>query len=199
MTPVHDEVVDGRRARSLRTRQAIVDAVIALAQAGEAPTARRVAERAGIAERTLFGHFADLEGLYAEATREHQRRVGRLHPSIEPALPLMARIERFAAQRGDVLEAMTPLRRAVAGLETGSPGLRESRSAWTDSSRVDIQAVFPELRPADGDGDPGLLDVAVAVTSLAFWEELRHGLGLDVAGARRVLARALRQVLAPDC
>ena len=34
MTPVHDAVVDGRRARSLRTRQAIVDAVIALAQAG---------------------------------------------------------------------------------------------------------------------------------------------------------------------
>jgi hypothetical protein len=60
--------VDGRFARSARTRLAIVDALRALNQAGDVrPTAARVAERAGVSLRTVWQHFDDLESLLLEA------------------------------------------------------------------------------------------------------------------------------------
>lgn len=190
---------DGRHARSLRTRAALVAAVIDLVEAGEPPTARRVADQAGIAERTLFAHFADLEQLYAEAMREHIRQTLAALRPIEPRLPLGERIEHLAGQRAAVLEAMTPLRRAIAGFEPSSQELRDSRAAWTELSRRELVAAFPDRFTEDsGSGGAELLEVAVAVGSLSFWDELRIGLGLDVDGARRVFTRALRQVLAPD-
>jgi AcrR family transcriptional regulator len=192
-------LVDGRRARSQRTRQAMIEAVIALVKAAEAPTARLVAERAGVAERTLFSHFVDLEQLYAEASREHLRRTLAEHEPVDPELAVGERVERLAVQRAAVLEAMTPLRRAFVGREAASPELRRSRAAWTEISRSELQAWFPErLAGVAGTEQAELLDVAVAVGSLAFWDELRLGLGLDVDGARRVLTRALRELLAPD-
>lgn len=57
---------DGRTLRAERTRAAIIDAHMALMLEGDPqPTARRVAERAGVSLRTLWGHFADLEALFA--------------------------------------------------------------------------------------------------------------------------------------
>src|SRR5438132_352803 len=58
--------IDGRTARALRTREAIVDASIALVDEGDLrPTAPRIAERAKVSVRSVFQHFDDLEGLYA--------------------------------------------------------------------------------------------------------------------------------------
>ncbi len=60
--------VDGRTARGLRTRRAVVDALLALQEEGDLePTAQRVAARAGVALRTVFGHFSDMETLWAQA------------------------------------------------------------------------------------------------------------------------------------
>ena len=55
--------LDGRLARSQRTRAAVIDALVALCVEGDpSPTALRVAERAGVALRTVYGHFADHVG-----------------------------------------------------------------------------------------------------------------------------------------
>ena len=60
--------VDGRTARGQRTRSAVVDALLALQEEGDLePTAQRVAARAGVALRTVFGHFSDMETLWAQA------------------------------------------------------------------------------------------------------------------------------------
>ena len=57
---------DGRTLRSLRTREAIVDATIGLLEDGDLrPTAPRVAERASVSVRSVFQHFDDLETLHA--------------------------------------------------------------------------------------------------------------------------------------
>ena len=58
--PVVDEAVvaDGRRMRSERSRDAIIEAALQLVQEGIlVPTAQQIADRAGVAMRTFFRHF----------------------------------------------------------------------------------------------------------------------------------------------
>lgn len=67
-------VSDGRRLRSERSQQAIVDASHALISEGNLiPTAQQIADRAGVGIRSFFRHFADMETLFEAvdaATRE---------------------------------------------------------------------------------------------------------------------------------
>ena len=54
-------VPDGRRLRSERSRQAIIDAMMELIGEGNlVPTAQQASERAGVGIRTVFRHFSDM-------------------------------------------------------------------------------------------------------------------------------------------
>jgi AcrR family transcriptional regulator len=55
--------MDGRRARSLLTRQRLIDAVLQAAEAQELLDAGRVADRAQASRRSLFRLFGDLRTL----------------------------------------------------------------------------------------------------------------------------------------
>ena len=56
--------VDGRRLRSERTRQAIIEAYLELLRRDpRMPTAAQLAERAGCSVRSIFGRFSDLNAL----------------------------------------------------------------------------------------------------------------------------------------
>ena len=59
--------VDGRRRRSVRSRQRIVEALLGLIRDGEMhPSAAQVAQKAGVSLRTVFRHFEDMESLNRE-------------------------------------------------------------------------------------------------------------------------------------
>ena len=63
---VKTEVVDGRRARSERSKQAIIDAALALMEEGNLiPTAQQISDRAGVGIRSFFRHFEDMDTLFA--------------------------------------------------------------------------------------------------------------------------------------
>jgi AcrR family transcriptional regulator len=59
---VKTELVDGRRARSERSKQAIIEASLALMEEGNLiPTAQQISNRAGVGMRSFFRHFEDME------------------------------------------------------------------------------------------------------------------------------------------
>jgi AcrR family transcriptional regulator len=59
---VKTELVDGRRARSERSKQAIIEASLALMEEGYLiPTAQQISNRAGVGMRSFFRHFEDME------------------------------------------------------------------------------------------------------------------------------------------
>src|SRR5688500_19715587 len=111
--PVDSPVpLDGRTARGQRTRRAVVDALLALQEEGDlTPTAQRVAERAGVAPRTVFGHFSDLETLWAEAGTRELDKLSALTVPVPVELPLAERIALFSASRARTLEALLPVMR----------------------------------------------------------------------------------------
>ncbi len=76
--PAVTPTIDGRRLRGKRSRQGIVEAMIELVRSGNPePTAEEVAARAGVAMRTVFRHFADMDSLYREISQKIQRQRSR--------------------------------------------------------------------------------------------------------------------------
>ena len=71
---------DGRVQRGERNRAAIVDALLSLLEDGVLrPSARQVAERAGVSLRAVFQHFDDMESLYAEWVRRQWHLAGPIY------------------------------------------------------------------------------------------------------------------------
>lgn len=193
-----DGPVDGRTARAQRTRDAIVGACVALVDAGDyRPTAPRIAEEAGVSVRSVFQHFDDLETLFAMVAERAISSLAGLIKPIDADLPLVERIQTFVEQRAQLLEAVTPIRRAAAVHAPFSPGIQARVAAGHQFFRADVAAVFgPELDadPRDRELVLGMLDVAASWTS---WEQLRTLDGHDVAGAGEVVAALLLAILGP--
>jgi AcrR family transcriptional regulator len=195
---IEGAVVDGRTARALRTREAIVDACIGLVEDGVfKPTAPRIAERAGVSVRSVFQHFDDLESLFAMVA---ERAVGRLVSLFEPIdadLPLPDRVQAFANQRRTVLEAMTPIRRAAAVHAPFSHEIQSRLQAGHDFLRAELDRVFAtELDAVPADERRDLLDVLDTVASWSTWEHLRTVNGRSAVACEALLVRMLRSALA---
>src|SRR5437764_15268085 len=73
--------IDGRHARSERSRQAMVDAVLDLLKEGVLrPSSAQIAERAGVTQRTLFNQFGDMDSLIGAVASRQVQRVFKLLP-----------------------------------------------------------------------------------------------------------------------
>lgn len=179
--PVSDsEPADGRAARSLRSRRAIVDAMRALHAEGDLrPTAPRVAGRAGVSLRTVWQQFADMETLLVEADRRDNEILRSLAARIDPDLPLTGRVAMFTRQRARILEQMTPSWRAARVQQPFSPELRRAKARTLALGRADLERVFtPELAQLAGTRRQQLLDGLHSNSTWAFWESLRTELNL---------------------
>jgi TetR/AcrR family transcriptional regulator, regulator of autoinduction and epiphytic fitness len=188
--------LDGRTRRSLRTRESIVDATIALVEDGDLrPTAPRVAERAGVSVRSVFQHFDDLESLHAAVALRLVERVAVLVVPVDPSLPLRERLERFVYQRCLLLEAVTPIRRAA---DVHRPFSAEITARLRDGQaflRAELEATFAPEIVAAGPAGPDLLDALDTALSWSAWEGLRAGLGRERADAERVLRQLAASAL----
>jgi AcrR family transcriptional regulator len=189
---------DGRAARSVRSRRAIVDAMRALHAEGDLhPTAQRIAERAGVSLRTVWQQFADMEALLVEAIRrDHELLLALIEP-IAPDQPLDVRVAQFVSQRSRILEQMSPSWRAARIHEPFSEHLRRDKAYTLTLARVELEAVFaPELRQLPPQQRQQLSDGLHAVSVWAYWESLRTDLGLPAEQASHLLSTAFGALLA---
>lgn len=184
---------DGRTRRAERTREAIIDAHMALMLDGDLqPTARRVAERAGVSLRTLWGHFKDLEALFAAAGQKTLRiQYADFHP-IPPDQPLADRIDQFCRQRAHMLEVIAGASRAAQIRLPFSKQLRVNRAHHNERLRVEIAELFT----AEVAGDDDLLTALVVATTWPAWMGSRDDLGLSVEQSTTVMHRTVTALLA---
>jgi TetR/AcrR family transcriptional regulator of autoinduction and epiphytic fitness len=189
--------LDGRLARGARTRHAVVDALLDLLGEGDLrPTAARIAERAGVSLRIVFHHFDDLEAIYSELADRQAERVKPLTTPIVVALPLARRIDQFVAQRGRLLETLSPVRRAAILMEPFRPALARRLKHARDLTRsATIAAFAPELSKLAADQKRATIAALDVVTSWVAWEQLRRHQGLSETEARGVMATAIRALL----
>ena len=187
-------VADGRVARSQRTREAVVGALLALLSEGNPrPTAREIAERAGVSLRSVYVHFDDVEDLYCEAARQEGQALAGLLRQLPADGPFDARLAAFVDQRVLLFETIGPVRRAAALQEPFSPSLSRILVNGRRFAREETARVF--ARELDGRADR--LAAADLVSSGEAWEQLRVHQGLDPDTARGVVRETLTRVLHP--
>jgi AcrR family transcriptional regulator len=192
------EPVDGRAARSHRTRRAILDAMRALHAEGDLrPTVPRIAARAGVSLRTVWQQFADREALLIEAVRRDREIQRSLVSRIDPDQPLAARVEAFVTQRARVLEEMTPTWRAARVHQPFSDQLQRDRKRRNSGGRAEVEQVFaPELSTLQRQQRERLVDALHAISLWSFWETLRTDLELSPLGAEEILTGTFTGLLA---
>jgi TetR/AcrR family transcriptional regulator of autoinduction and epiphytic fitness len=189
--------VDGRTARAIRTRRAVVDALLALLAEGDPrPGGERIAERAGVSLRALWANFADLETLYAAAGQRQLERQAELARRISPRLPLNQRVAALCRQRAQVLEFLAPIARAAQLREPFSAALRANRARQYQIARDELAQLFAaELAAGTKTDADELLNAMTAASTWPAWSVLRDDLELSVPAARSAMGRTLRALL----
>lgn len=192
------EVGKGRRIRDPeRMRGLIVGALLEAIGGGDrAPTARRLAELAGVSERSVFVHFTDLDDLRAAAAAtQHERIVAELE-KVDPDTPLDRRIAAVVAQRERIYPLQSVRRVAMAEAQT-SPEIAR-RIAETDAVLAkQAREVFGrELARPGRRRDPQLARIVEAILGWGFRYHLCEVAGLSPASASRATVRALHATLA---
>ena len=189
--------IDGRTARSVRTRKAIVAACIELVEEGDLePTAPRVAERAGVSVRSVFQHFDDLEGLFAAVGDRVLENLLGLVMHVDPTIDFERRVPIVVRQRTALLEALSPIRRAVAVNAWDSQEVSNRLALGHAYLRLEIECAFARELLAAGTDRSEVLNALDTVLSWSSWEQLRTTNGLDPAAAAAVVERLCRSTLA---
>jgi len=187
---------DGRIARGEKTRRRVAEALISLLEEGDPqPTAKEIAQRAGVSLRLVFHHFDDMDALYhAVAKVNVERHWKSLYP-VPPDLPFEHRVERTVRQRYRLFEAISPVRRAAIRQAYRSKEIGATLAESTKALRQQVALTFaPELSAA-GAAAPDLLDALDLVTSWEAWERLRTAQGMTPTAARRVIEHTITSVL----
>lgn len=189
---------DGRSARAMRTRDAIVDACIALVDEGDLkPTTSRIAERAGVSVRSVFQHFDGIEQLYAAVAERVVKRVIRLIVPVDAGLLLGERIAEYIRQRALLLEVIAPVRRAASVHGPFSQELTRRLRTGQQFFREFTAEVFAhELSSLDIDRRQELLDILEVIFGWPTWETLRTVNGRSVDDAVRTVDRMARGAFA---
>jgi len=173
--------IDGRRLRSERTRQLIIDAYVALVRdSGHAPTAAQVAERAGYSVRSVFERFPDLEALRL-AVVDQALAEGRSDAALQAidqdrATRLRIQVHSRAHNR----ERWLPLWQAMAKQPELSAEMVARIEKVRELSMRRIEAVFArELSTVDDRERRNALIAVEALTEFESWERLRQMFGLS--------------------
>ena len=170
--------------------------MIALIEEGEGqPTARAVAERAGVSLRLVFHHFEDMEQVLRAAVAVQAQRHWNKLVAVDPSLPLGRRVEDAVRQLGALYDHIAPVRRVAAHYALQSPTVQAQLAHGRRLVRTLLADTFsPELGAA-GRRSADVLDGLEVTTSFESWDLLRDRLGRSPAAARRITGRTMTAVL----
>ena len=182
-------VLDGRRQRSERSRTAIITASLALIEQGIlVPTAKQIADAAGVGIRSFFRHFEDMEALF-EATDAHARSgFADLFPDGDGRGPLDARIDAFISGRAEAYEQLNNIILSTQAQMWKSKTLRRNYDRDQKKLRRITAGWFPETEGQTAQA----ADALEAITSFEMWHRLRHHQKLGLRETADIMAMLLR-------
>jgi AcrR family transcriptional regulator len=146
-----------------------------------------IADRSGIAARTVYRHFPMRGHLAAAMWARIRDETGTRWPSTEADIGPAVRAQFAAFEKHETFVRASLFEAAKAGIT--EQGSAEGRAAFRES----LAAVTRDLSPA---GARRLIAVCVAIYSAPFWQMLRDRGKLSPVEAREAAAMALEAVIA---
>ena len=188
---------DGRNRRATRNHDAIAASMTQLIQEGHIePTALEVAKRAHVSERTIFVHFVNMEGLYAEIVRRQTLLVMPLLVVLDFRRATEDKALELVEMRDAFYSRAAPLRNnirfgaAVRESELIRTGLQQLREAMA----AQVQQSFREELLLHSEPHHRASRIE-AVTSFEMWDHLHRVQGLARGATRAQMLAMLRAEL----
>ena len=189
---VQSEVADGRRARSERSKQAIIDASLALIEQGNLiPTAQQISDQAGVGIRSFFRHFEDMETLFATIDNHVSSGARELYLGGDRDGTLEKRIWHAVNRRSEGYEEMTNLFLTTTAQLWRSEILRKNYARVQRELRKDLEDWLPEIKQLAR----GAREAVDAIASIEMWHRIRSHQGLGRAAAVEVVAGLLNSLV----
>ena len=192
--------IDGRHARSVRTRAAIIDAFLTLVrERAEVPTAAALARRAGCSTRSVFERFSDFKEL-ASASFDHVLQQGLSTPVGDtPSRDRATRIDFQVRVRATNCENWLPLWRVLMRTTLGAQEVLGVRiSVIREMSRARMRMMYePELSTLSQWKREATLIALEALTDYESWGRMREHYKLSFEQGCEVWAAMIDQLLPP--
>lgn len=191
--------IDGRRLRSERTKQLIIEAFLALLRdAPVMPTAVQIAERAGYSVRSIFERFPDLIALRVAAADYALAQAAALAPARHVNGDRPTRIRSQVETRAGTCERGIALWRVLLSSEDGSGelALRIARSREVAMARIELM-YRPELETLAPTERRHTVIAIEALTDIESWARMREMFGLSVEEACTVWIDSIDRLLPP--
>ncbi len=187
-----EPIPDGRRLRSERSQQAIIDAGLELIREGTLiPTAQLISERAGVGIRTFFRHFADMEQLFREVEAINRESTEALFIGGNRDGTIAERILHAVERRAQGYENQKNIILSTAALSWRYEILRKNYARYQRGLRKDLNDWLPELSSISLNRQ----EMINAAASFEMWHRLRYHQGLSKKASIEIIVEALTDLL----
>lgn len=199
LAPAADIRLDGRRLRSERTRQLIIEAYLALLlEHRRMPTSAEIADRAGYSVRSIFERFSDLDTL-SLAAADYAIVLGQAEAvARETEGDRATRIRSHVLTRAEACEKWLPLWRMLTAkpVEEQVTDLRARVLAVRQANLERVELMYqPELATLEPPVRKALVMALVTLTSFESWGALREDFGMAWDSALDVWVSAIDRML----
>jgi AcrR family transcriptional regulator len=189
--------IDGRRLRSERTKQLIIEAFLALLRDNVAmPTAVQIAERAGYSVRSIFERFPDLTALRVAATDYALAQALALAPLRNIDGDRLTRLKSQVETRAATCERGVALWRVLISAEdpSGELKLRVNKAREIAMQRLEMMYA-PELAAMPEPERKQIVIALEALTDMESWARMRELFKLSFDDACAVWIKAIDRLL----
>lgn len=184
---------DGRRQRSERSREKILDACLELISEGNMdPSAHEIAARAGVGLRSVFRHFEDIDSIHSEM-------IVRTEEVYLPRLLQATTSKNWKERALELLEIRSKVYEDIMRLNMAG-AIRRFKSAilmedYNRMRRMELSAI-KAIIPRELNDDKLLIFALDASLSLRNWYALRIDHKLSIPITKKVIAKTLTAILA---
>jgi AcrR family transcriptional regulator len=191
--------VDGRRLRSARTKQLIIEAYLTLLrESPQIPTAATIAERAGYSVRSVFERFADLHALRVAATDYAFTQGTAQAVARDFSGDRQTRLKSHVETRSWICEQWMPLWRALNANQGDSAELKSRIILVRQAILKRIELMYePELATLDEMAKRQTLIAIESLIDFESWARMREFSNLSVEEAREVWIVSIDRLLPP--
>jgi AcrR family transcriptional regulator len=185
-------VPDGRRLRSERSRQAIIDASIDLINGGVlVPTAQLISERASVGIRSFFRHFVDMESLFKAVEIQTRESTEALFIGGDRDGSLAERILHAVERRSEGYENQRNIILTTAAQSWRHEILRKNYARYQRGLRKYHNDWLPELSSVSSNRR----EMIDAAASFEMWHRLRFHQNLSKKTSVQIIVEAVTDLM----
>ena len=191
--------IDGRRLRSARTKQLIIEAYLALLRdSPQIPTAATIAERAGYSVRSVFERFPDLHALRVAATDYAFTQGTAQAVARDFSGDRHTRVKSHVETRSWICEQWLPLWRALNANQGDSNELKSRINLIRQAILKRIELMYdPELSTLNETARRQTLIAIESLIDFESWARMRDFGGMSIEEAREVWVMSIDRLLPP--